>query len=120
MSKRVIHLKFDTGTVKSLWRGAVWICLLKVKKFQLFLSIGYISKSTNNQSNAIGFNRLTMRRSILSITILVIVLQTSASEGQDIWKRHITSNLEENQTAPNVGPALRPYSVEPISHKLRA
>jgi hypothetical protein len=55
-----------------------------------------------------------MRCYALSITILVIALQSSASGGQE------TSSPDENQTAPKVGPALRPYSVEPESHKLRA
>jgi len=51
---------------------------------------------------------------------LVIVLVSSGSAGQETSKRHITSNPDENRTAPKVGPALRPYSVEPVSHKLRA
>jgi len=61
-----------------------------------------------------------MRRCLYSITILVIVLVSSGSAGQETSKRHITSNPDENRTAPKVGPALRPYSVEPVSHKLRA
>jgi hypothetical protein len=58
----------------------------------------------------------------LAITLVVILLQTKLGfcEEETPNKRHIpeVADSEDNQTVPKVGPALKPYTVLPIFHRL--
>jgi hypothetical protein len=57
-----------------------------------------------------------MKSQIKQITIFtVILLQLQLSSGQE--KRHIP-DADENRTVPKVGPALRPFSGDPVFHRL--
>ena len=49
--------------------------------------------------------------------MVVILLQIQLIIGQE--KRHIP-DADENQTLPKVGPALRPFSGDPVTHRLEA
>ncbi len=55
----------------------------------------------------------------LAVTLVVILLQTKLGfcEEETPNKRHIPDS-EDNQTVPKVGPALKPYTVLPIFHRL--
>ena len=62
-----------------------------------------------------------MRLSYILVTILVILVHSDLSSAADenTIKRHI-SDSDDNLTLPKVGPALRPYTADPISDKLQA
>jgi hypothetical protein len=55
----------------------------------------------------------------LAVTLVVILLQSRSGfcDEETPNKRHIPDS-EDNQTVPKVGPALKPYTVLPIFHRL--
>ena len=59
-----------------------------------------------------------MRKSLFLVTLAVALLPTILC--QETSKRHISESEEDNLTSKKVGPGLRPFTAQPVFHRLKA
>ena len=80
----------------------------------------YYHKYFKGTFHSSGQETVMRRSSSLVALVALAVALLPAFLCQETSKRHISESEEDNLTSRKVGPALRPFTVQPVFHRLKA